>query len=540
MLLLSVLVQEIYGQWNAVVLKSTELEAQGVEGYFKNQLAVGGNLKLLNKNPGGELYQYFYKGFKVPGFQVALQTIGDKLLISWYLEKNAVFEEIPLSITGDFEWLKRDYETVYRLYGYSDSVGVRKYIHFSGNDILTMDYRRRTGKDSTTKARVFLPDPLSPYNTIYGGKYSDFSDSTNAELLSRHSWVDLKCRFSNDSFRLENQYLSFAEVSPPLKKHAVHKTEFSFVRSDEQFEEVQVFYHLTNLMNWWDSLGFPYYKDTVSIDVHALYGIDESLFDPLSDPPTLEFGDGGVDDAEDADAVVHEYTHAAIYNVIPNAYFGTQRQAAEEGICDFMALAYSRRFTVFQPGWVYNWDGHNEFWEGRNLQNNRIFPASITNQVHVDGQLFGAALYDLALETSFDSAVKSLMRTIPLMVSNMTMPQLARLFLLTDSLYYNGAGSWPLIKAFYPRGLLPGVAVKNVETDQPVRLINSLQFTRGEGDLIIKSKISCTAQLFDISGKRILTIPLIADKEAKVLQSAVKGGTYILHCNGYRFKILKF
>lgn len=49
------------------------------------------------------------------------------------------------------------------------------------------------------------------------------------------------------------------------------------------------------------------YEGGVRFDPHANNGGDNSYYDSLTQQ--LAFGEGGVDDAEDADVVIHELTH---------------------------------------------------------------------------------------------------------------------------------------------------------------------------------------------------------------------------------------
>ena len=62
---------------------------------------------------------------------------------------------------------------------------------------------------------------------------------------------------------------------------------------------------------------------------------DNSYF---ANPSSLYLGTGGVDDAEDADVIVHEYTHFLSWNA--NQSNGSnatlERQAIDEGLCQFL------------------------------------------------------------------------------------------------------------------------------------------------------------------------------------------------------------
>lgn len=526
-------------QWGSLRVTRSQTEVQGLQAILANYLPAGSKLKPITETNSRSSYSILVQGIPVNGFQVAALSHRGQTLISWYLEKDADFKIPKFIPPGHYEWYRPEGAKAFELCSYRDSAGVRIYKPVDGDDEFETDMKRYLAKDTATKMRVFLPDPLSRGNVFYGGVYRDRGDSSYAEIEALMVERDMKCSFSDDSFRLGNSYLSFAEISPPKKEHAVVAGEFLLNRNETGFEEVNAFYHIAELSLWWDTLGFADFRDTVVMDAHAMFGADESAFDPTVNPPTIEFGDGGVDDAEDADAPVHEYTHAAFNHVIPNSYTGIERQSIEEGICDFMTVAYSSRYTPYQKGWVYNWDGHNEFWAGRTLVNNRKYPDDITSQTHIDGQLFGAALYDLAMETGFDSAVKIVMNSMPLMVSGMGMRNAARLLLQTDSLFNNGRTSWALIKAFYPRGLLPDMGNDNISEQQFI-LKNSYEFAMGNGPIEISTLTDRVFRINSIDGRLMREIRLGPGETGYLFPGDFPSGVFIICSGSIREKFIKF
>jgi hypothetical protein len=82
----------------------------------------------------------------------------------------------------------------------------------------------------------------------------------------------------------------------------------------------------------------------MKIDVHCI-GDDNSFYSPTDN--ALHMGDGGVDDAEDADVVIHEFGHATQANQLPGFGPGsnTQQRAMGEGFGDFLAA-----YTYLQDG----------------------------------------------------------------------------------------------------------------------------------------------------------------------------------------------
>lgn len=484
-------------------------------------------------------FQLYHSGFPVQGSFLSAGCQGQRCLISACLPLGNIFASREWTSPPQKGcWVFNPADQQYHLAAVQQPNAYSLQYRFANDSTLVQDQRRFLYGDTSTKALVFLPDPLSPSNWLYGSPLADHNDSTYPAIEATQKEVMLHCLWQNDSFRLQNTWLQFGNVSDPVMPHAVSRGDFRYRRNQPQFEEVTVFYHLQQLQLWWDSLGCAAWKDTVLVDVHAYSGADESAYNPLPVPPTIEFGDGGVDDAEDGDSPAHEYTHAAFQSVVPGGYQGTQRQAVEEGCCDFMAVCYSRRYTKNQAGLVYNWDGHNNFWPGRNLLNSRVFPGSLTNQPHIDGQLFGGALFDLAQEIGDDSAVRLLMHTMPFLSPGIGMKQAAQLLLHTDSLLFNGRNQWPLVKALHPRGLLPQASVTSVSAPN-LLLRNTAAFANG-GTLFLTVPADSRIQLLDLQGRLLQSTNLRAGDTYSLSGATLGPGVYLLQCGTATFRVVRY
>ena len=78
------------------------------------------------------------------------------------------------------------------------------------------------------------------------------------------------------------------------------------------FNAVSAYYHIDSMMRYINlDLGIevsPFmYEGGVQYDAYANNGDDNSYYSTWSQQ--LAFGEGGVDDAEDADVVIHELSH---------------------------------------------------------------------------------------------------------------------------------------------------------------------------------------------------------------------------------------
>ncbi|RMD97392.1 MAG: hypothetical protein D6812_15385, partial [Deltaproteobacteria bacterium] len=114
--------------------------------------------------------------------------------------------------------------------------------------------------------------------------------------------------------------------------------EFDFTRGDDRFEEVVVYYAIDSLQRYiQETLGFDDVNNR-PISAHAhYYGADNSFYSPSN--KALHFGDGGVDDSEDADVILHEYGHAIHDDQVPGwgPGYTTEQRAIGEGFSDFLA-----------------------------------------------------------------------------------------------------------------------------------------------------------------------------------------------------------
>jgi hypothetical protein len=322
------------------------------------------------------------------------------------------------------------------------------------------NWQLRSGTDTLIKARVFRPDPVSRLQIPYGGMLRDRQDSSSSLLETALDSVILRLKFKNDTFFLSHPAFRIGEFSPPFKPTPLflHPDSFLLNRSHPAFEAVNTFFHISRFRSYIDSLGFSnLLTPDLRIDVHGMDGADQSSYDPSED--LLSFGDGNVDDAEDAGVVIHEYGHVLGQAAISFGNSGHERRSIEEGVCDYLAGSYVRTYSDYEPLKLFKWDGHNEFWSGRTLNTPRMYPENLVGQIHKDGEIFAAAL--MAGEVALGRSVmcRLILSAWPDLMPNSTMPMAARLFLDTDTLLFGGSHSEILKQAFLSKGINPGQVI---------------------------------------------------------------------------------
>lgn len=251
-------------------------------------------------------------------------------------------------------------------------------------------------------AYIFNPDPLSVAHVAYGGDYVDNNDATNASLDAARSLVALPdITLTGGTYSLKSKYVQVADFeSPATGLFSQASPNFLFNRNEQGFEAVNAFYHLDRSMAYInETLGIDC-KSTLNggvllFDPHGLSGDDNSHFIPSTQ--RLAFGEGCVDDAEDADVVLHEFGHAVHYWITGNK--SSSAQGLGEGSGDYWAMSYSRSLNQWasnepQYNWMFSWDGHNECWAGRVTNYATKYTSSISNtaNIHRDGQIWATSL----------------------------------------------------------------------------------------------------------------------------------------------------
>jgi len=251
-------------------------------------------------------------------------------------------------------------------------------------------------------AYIFDPDPLSRAHVAYGGNYVDNNDATNASLDAARSLVALPdITLSNGVYSLKSKYVQIADFeSPATGLFTQASPDFLFNRNEQGFEAVNAFYHIDRSLAYInETLGIAC-KSTLNggvmmVDPHGLNGDDNSHFIPSSQ--RLAFGEGCVDDAEDADVVLHELGHAIHHWV--TGLKSSSAQGLGEGSGDYWAMSYSRSLNQWassepQYNWMFSWDGHNECWAGRVTNYPTKYSSSISNtaNIHRDGQIWATSL----------------------------------------------------------------------------------------------------------------------------------------------------
>ncbi len=231
---------------------------------------------------------------------------------------------------------------------------------------------------------VFDPDPLTSAGVPYGGAYVDADDATTPALDAQRVLVTLpEITFGQNGYTLDGPYVRITGEDPTGKTVYTPPREaqpdgFRYTRAADGFEAVMVYYHVDTSQRRIQALGVgrAVLDRPVAINPHG-YDADDSRFFPSSG--RIYFGTGGIDDAEDASVIWHEYAHAILHDGQPALYAATDGTALHEGWADYWAASYRRGLLESGQGagdWrqLFAWDGNNGCWQGRRLDHTGHWP----------------------------------------------------------------------------------------------------------------------------------------------------------------------
>jgi hypothetical protein len=176
-------------------------------------------------------------------------------------------------------------------------------------------------------------------------------------------------------------------------------------RDVDQFEQVMGYYWVTTAQHYLRHLGFgsqlrPVNQRQIALRVDQ-FGGDNSFF--RDDKANITVGKGGVDDAEDAEVIVHEYGHSVQDGQVPG--FGTNLESGSigEGFSDYLAVVVTSWATGTPTrtpeACVADWDSVSYTTAVphclRRLDGTKHYPEDVRGEVHADGEIWSAALWDI-------------------------------------------------------------------------------------------------------------------------------------------------
>jgi Zn-dependent metalloprotease len=221
----------------------------------------------------------------------------------------------------------------------------------------------------------------------------DGNDANSAVPTAAYSTVTLQGLTGNN--RLDG---TFASGSASRTRAAGTNNNFIFLRHTNAFSETMAYFHIDLAQRYIQSLGFTNVNNR-----RQVFAIDRSTDDNSSYSPSskqITYGTGGVDDAEDGEVVIHEYGHSVQDNQVPGFGAAEEGGAMGEGFGDYLAATVSASLVgEFQITCIAEWDA-TSYAAGvphclRTLTSTKHYPQNADGEVHDDGEMWSASLFQI-------------------------------------------------------------------------------------------------------------------------------------------------
>lgn len=238
--------------------------------------------------------------------------------------------------------------------------------------------------ETVGEALLFDPNPVA------ASGLPDLRDGNAVDAYRQ--WVSLPRL--NGTGKLRGSWVETRSDRPPIADE--QGLVFDYPSYDPRFEEAMAYYHVDRGIERVEQRGFGgLFSSPIFARVHGT-AADNSWYSRPS--RELVFGDGGVDDAEDADIILHELGHAIHDALVPGFGDGDTR-AISEGFADFWAASLTGEPCIG------DWDATSYSPPClRSTENAAVYPASLTGRSHADGQIWSGVLWDLRVSLGEDAA----------------------------------------------------------------------------------------------------------------------------------------
>jgi subtilisin-like proprotein convertase family protein len=238
---------------------------------------------------------------------------------------------------------------------------------------------------------------------------------------------------------------------PPGANEPSEIFNYSVLTLNGHFEEVNIYWHIDAFQDYIQtSLGIPNANNRQT-KAHAHQGEDDnSSYSPAT--KEIRYGDGGVDDSEDGEVVLHEYGHAIHDNIVPG-FGGGETGAISEGFGDYCAGTFGDNAliaewdaTSYNPGPPPNL---------RRIDGTKHYPEDLDGEVHDDGEIISAAWWQLHNMVGKQVADQLIIESFFLTGTSSTMPDFADATVQVDMALFGGAHLGAIYSSYGSRGIGP-------------------------------------------------------------------------------------
>ncbi len=332
------------------------------------------------------------------------------------------------------------------------------------------------------RGRVFIPNPVVALK--------DRGLTAESEIPDRaYSTVVLK--EIDGSGYLRGKYVDTCNTPNRAKEPDLS---FNYKRQDPRFKEVMAYYHVDTAQRYIQSLGFTNLcNKTIKVNVHGDF-VDNSFYN--HDTKELTFGTWYIDDAEDADIILHEYCHAILDEQVPGFGLTWNSCPIAEGFGDFFAACFFAEINDgFNRECIGDWNGIGKIGDCvSRVDSKKHYPDDFLglDSCDRDGEIWSASLWNIYLQmggasrikakrlVARDSAIRLVIESNFNLNLNSRFEDAADAVIIADKNIYNGANEHLIREVFVRRGILfPLVKVEMQARVEPyaVKAGNILAFS---------------------------------------------------------------
>lgn len=320
------------------------------------------------------------------------------------------------------------------------------------------------GMPVTGSGLVYVPNPMQ---TTGDTGLTDGNDATNGTLDAERVNVTLLGLDSGTGL-LTGEYVDMT-LSGGLNVAVADEMSrvYEYDRDDPRFEQVVIYHSIDSIQRYFHSLGFDDanvppngIRDFPSLANAHWDNADQSFYSTGDDG--VHFGDGGVDDGEDADIIAHEYGHAIQHN--QNASWGGGEMGAMgEGFGDYLAMSFyhadgDATYQAANNPCVGEWDATSYSSTTppclRRTDGTKMYPDDLVGQVHADGEIWSRALWDIRNVLGGPTTDTLVLEHHFALPGSATMPTAALAMITADANLNGGANDTVLREKFCDRGIL--------------------------------------------------------------------------------------
>jgi fungalysin metallopeptidase (M36) len=316
---------------------------------------------------------------------------------------------------------------------------------------------------ASVRARLFVPTPLSRVPKWQDLALPPRRNSGNVRVAAEPPHAAYRTVTLRDvpaSHRLDGP-----RASTRLTRNRVRLAEpFAQASSRPAFEEVMAWFHVDQGIRYVESLGYRgarrIFREPLGINARGTTE-DNSWYSPGI--RSLTFGTGGIDDAEDAETITHEFGHALQDAICPG--FGQSAEAAAmgEGFGDYLAgSTFAARKPAAFHDLVMSWDAFESSEDEpprlrvlNSPQTYETFDHAAGADEHDNGLIWSATLWEIWNALGKAVADRLIIESHFQLDGFTTFARGGRAILDADRNLYNGRHLKVLASVFHRRGIGP-------------------------------------------------------------------------------------